>query len=972
VEFDPLLSEIFSGFGQALSQNVEQIGLEELRIRTAAIATAETICRQVFRKPPDSVSERAERLDNLAMWRETGSRLAGWADLARQCFGELWKGTSSAWAALAEAADWVARNRDIRHVAARFDRPEELLTRNQGIRDLTLEVISRTEALFRELRLDTIRLFGSARSSDIAISELALRVERWGSRREDLSKWVAYAGRVRQARELGISEAVKRLECGQLEPKNAQIEIERACYWAVLMTEASANPELARFDGGVHQGQVEELVRLEEEHRDAARVSAMRAHYQRLPHGGAGPVGLLKAEIARKRGHMPIRQLMSHAGAAIQALKPVLMMSPLSVAQFLTPGEMKFDLLVMDEASQIQPVDALGAIARCRQAVVVGDERQLPPTRFFARMTGGNDDDDADAAQVADVESILGLFLARGAPQRTLRWHYRSEHHALIAVSNREFYNGKLCILPSPYTSASGRGIRFHLVPGGTYDSGNTRTNVIEARRVAQAVIEHAQLCPGQTLGVGTFSVAQRRAIVEQLELLRRAKPDSESFFTSHPHEPFFIKNLENIQGDERDVIFISVGYAKNAAGQMSMNFGPLSNHGGERRLNVLITRARRRCEVFSSITDQEIVPERSRGAGVAAFQLFLRFARTGQMEDVHDLRQDSKSGRAIEEDIANALRGRGYEVDTAVGISGAFIDIAVLDPGIPGRYVIGIECDGLSYSSARSARDRDRLRREALERQGWRLHRVWSMDWYQRPAEQLERIVCAIEQAKQRWAEEMEDEKEHISENAVEREERHDAFVDSLGEVVPYIESSPAKPLPASELLETSPQALAAMVAEIVAVEGPIHQDEVVVRVRSVWGLQRAGARIQEHLAKAIRLARGSRGIEREGKFLSIQGRVIQVRNRSNVLSRSLRLPEMLPPAEIRAGIASVIRENFGAREEEIVATVLRQLGYATSGSSLREVVQTAIRKMQARGEIYEHGELLTLAAAVAGSSTA
>jgi hypothetical protein len=217
---------------------------------------------------------------------------------------------------------------------------------------------------------------------------------------------------------------------------------------------------------------------------------------------------------------------------------------------------------------------------------VLGDEWQLPPTRFFARMTGGQaDEDDTETAQLADVESILGLFLARGAPQRTLRWHYRSEHHSLIAVSNREFYDSKLCIIPSPFTNESGRGIRFHHVPEGIYDSGNTRTNSLEAKRVAEAVMEHARLHPGQTLGVGTFSVAQRRAILDQLELLRRAQPQVESFFSSHLHELFFVKNLENIQGDERDVIFISVGYGRNAAGQMSMQFGPLSSQGGERRL---------------------------------------------------------------------------------------------------------------------------------------------------------------------------------------------------------------------------------------------------------------------------------------------------------------------------------------------------------------------------------------------------
>jgi very-short-patch-repair endonuclease len=476
--------------------------------------------------------------------------------------------------------------------------------------------------------------------------------------------------------------------------------------------------------------------------------------------------------------------------------------------------------------------------------------------------------------------------------------------------------------------------------------------------------MEHARLHPRETLGVGTFSVAQRRAIVEQLELLRRTEPETESFFAAHPYEPFFVKNLENIQGDERDVIFISVGYARNAAGQMNMRFGPLGNQGGERRLNVLITRARRRCEVFSSITDQDINPDRASG-GVAAFQLFMRFARTGNLEAAAAGPEDH-AGRALEEDIAVALRERGYEVDTHVGISGAFVDVAVLSPEYPGRYLIGIECDGESYASARSARDRDRLRREALERQGWKLHRVWSMDWYQRPEEQLRRIAAAIVEEKERLASEAEDEEERVTESSIEREEHGDVLAEASVDSVAYVEATPVQPIAGCDLLGTPTQTLAVMVAEIVSVEGPIHQDEVVARVRSVWGLQRAGSRIQEHLAKTIRIARATRGVERDGKFLYIAGRKVQLRNRRNVASRGLRLPEMLPPVEIRAGIADVIRENFGAREEEIVSAVLRRLGYATSGASLREVVETGIRKMRASGEIQEQDELLTLVYAV------
>ena len=383
--------------------------------------------------------------------------------------------------------------------------------------------------------------------------------------------------------------------------------------------------------------------------------------------GGIGPLGVLNGELAKKRAHLPLRQLLKRAGPAIQDLKPVFMMSPLSVAQFLEPGGLTFDLLVMDEASQIEPVDALGAIARVRQIVVVGDERQLPPTAFFKTLTGETaaDEDEAGGLSASDTESILDLCLAKGAPYRMLNWHYRSKHQSLIAVSNREFYDNKLFIVPSPYEAVSGMGLKFHRLDNAPYDRGGTRTNPEEARRVAEAVIDHARRFPMQSLGVAAFSVSQRQAIQHELERLRRAHPDEEAFFDEDRPEPFFVKNLENIQGDERDVIFISIGYGFTVDGKLAHNFGPLSAVGGERRLNVLISRAKTRCEVFCNFTGGDIDPQRSAARGVIALKLFLTFAETGRF----DLRGDEVRSETslIEEDVARALRAESYDVKTRI-----------------------------------------------------------------------------------------------------------------------------------------------------------------------------------------------------------------------------------------------------------------------------------------------------------------
>jgi very-short-patch-repair endonuclease len=639
----------------------------------------------------------------------------------------------------------------------------------------------------------------------------------------------------------------------------------------------------------------------------------VRAHHRRIPprDGGFGPVGVLRAEMARRRGHMPIRQLMQKAGPAIQALKPVLMMSPLSVAQFLTPGRVTFDLLVMDEASQIQPVDALGAIARCTQVVVVGDERQLPPTKFFAKMTGSQaEGDDDEGAQVADIESILGLFTARGLPQRMLRWHYRSRHQSLIAISNSQFYENKLFIVPSPYTQEAGMGLRFHHIPEGVFDSGGTGTNVVEARTVAEAIIRHAKTHPGLSLGAATFSVSQRRAIQDQLEVLRRLNPDTEDFFHAHPSEPFFVKNLENVQGDERDVIMISVGYARNAQGYMAMRFGPLGADGGERRLNVLISRAKRRCEVFASITDEDIDLDRAKGKGVFAFKLFLQYARTGRLSLAQASGRDPDS--VFEEQVASALQARGYQVHPQVGIAGFFIDLAIADPARPGRYLLGIECDGASYHSARAARDRDRLRQAVLEDHGWIIHRIWSTDWFQRPREQLERTIAAIEAAKIELDERLElgAQRQRAVPVEIVTVERADVTEIGLSDVVEdglsdrlYVEATPSRSGP-YELHETPVGLMAELVEQVVKVESPVHVDEVVARLRTAWGLQRAGARIQAAVEQGVGVAVSRGGVEREGQFLSVPSAELRLRDRRNVLSPGLRKPEMISPREIAAGI--------------------------------------------------------------------
>ncbi|QIL78381.1 DUF3320 domain-containing protein [Hymenobacter sp. HDW8] len=615
------------------------------------------------------------------------------------------------------------------------------------------------------------------------------------------------------------------------------------------------HPALRQFERAGHE---ELATRFRQADRDSLyhnRIRAMRYHHEQLPNPFAGgQMLLLKNEFARKRAHLPLRKLMQQAGHAVQAIKPIFMMSPLSVASYLPPGAVEFDLVVFDEASQVKPVDALGAVARGKQLVVVGDSKQLPPTSFFDSLTGASEADEENVT--ADIQSILELCKARQMPERMLRWHYRSLHQSLIAASNHLFYEDKLVIFPSP--GGQGQlGLVYHHLPTTYYERGTTRTNPAEAAAVADAVLHHARTTPRLTLGVVAFSTAQRQAIQDALEVRRRQHPETEAFFNRHAHEPFFVKNLENVQGDERDVILISIGYGRTKDGYLTMSFGPLNGEGGERRLNVLITRAKQRCEVFTNLTADDLDLNRTRAKGVAALKTFLTFAQHGR------LNQNEETGREMEspfeEAVYRALIAQGYTVRPQIGSQGFYIDLAVVDPDQPGRYVLGIECDGAMYHSARSARDRDR-RQQVLEAVGWRLHRIWSTDWFRDPERETARVVAAIEEARRLAAQDEPDEPE--LEVTVEPAALTGLAREELVEPSATLASLPYQvaQLPAlvgQQELHLQPIGrLAAWVAEVVAVESPVHVDEVTRRLASAAGATQVGSRIRATVAGAIRLA--------------------------------------------------------------------------------------------------------------------
>jgi len=922
-------------------------------------------------EPPKTHSARVALLDDLAAARKHLLAIRDSAEIGRQAFGGAWRGEASDWEQLSAIIAWVGGEGEacvdagFRRTFAELERKENFAGLSAALAEKLGDAWVAAKALKDELALNLDTAFHADALESVPLDALVDRLAQWRERLEELTRWNTWFVRAVRARQLGLGVLVDSLESNVLPHTSAADVFDRAYFSRLLREAVCSQPELARFDGLEHERLIEEFRRIDLERLTLSKYRVLAKHYEGLParHAGAGATGILLGELERKRGHRPVRKLLKDAGSVVQAIKPVFMMSPLSVAQFLEPCAVQFDLLVIDEASQVQPVDALGAFARATQHVVVGDSKQLPPTRFFARLTSNDegereisDDDLPAAAQAKDVESILGLCCARGLPETMLRWHYRSRHHSLIAVSNREFYEDKLFIVPSPHLAAAGLGLGFRFVEGGTYDRGGSSTNRVEARAVCKAILDHARQHPNQSLGVAAFSMKQQQAILDELELLRREQPDLEGFFHAHPHEPFFVKNLENVQGDERDVVFISVGYGPDASGYLAMNFGPLSNEGGERRLNVLISRAKRRCEVFASLHADDIDLARVTGRGVRSFKTFLQFAETGRLATAPESVGEEMS--PFEEAVRRAVESVGYEVHPQVGVAGFFIDLGVVDPQKPGRYLLGIECDGAAYHSSRSARDRDRLRQTVLEDHGWIIHRIWSTDWFQRPGEQLRKVATAIEQAKLALAEARPVELESVAVDDIAREIEESL---ELSLSVAYIEAAFDVPLgtPPHKL---ATKQMADVLFRIVQIESPIHEEELSARVRDLWGLGRAGSRIHDSVARGIRSLLVSQRCQREDECLFLPGAEVPVRGRDAVRSTNLRKPELLPPLELRAAIERVVAAHHGASSGEIIQTVSRLVGFKATSAALRELITLQIEHLQKVGSLVEQDGLLRL----------
>jgi len=657
-----------------------------------------------------------------------------------------------------------------------------------------------------------------------------------------------------------------------------------------------------------------------------------------------------------------------------------------------------FDLVIFDEASQLPVWDAVGAIARGRQAIVVGDSKQLPPTNFFNKM---ENDELEDEEELEDMESILDECEASCFPNYRLKWHYRSRHEHLIAFSNYHYYGNDLITFPSATDQVPDLGVKWCYFPDGVYDKGVSRTNRREAEAIADEIARRLRdpKLREQSIGVVTFNLAQQNLIEDLLDAKRREFPEIDPYF-SRENEPVIVKNLENVQGDERDVIFLSITYGPDPQGRISMNFGPLNREGGERRLNVAITRARLQVQVYSSLRADQIDLSRTKAVGAYHLKTYLDYAERGPRAIAEAARFSGREDfeSPLEEEVARALEKRGWTVHRQVGCSGYRVDLAVVHPEYPGRYLLGIECDGATYHSSTVARDRDRLREAVLRGLGWELHRVWSSDWWRNPEREIQQIEKALNAtlAKNKLEEEAAAAEPAAAEPApAEIPSPESPMAESVmpeteppgtplpesqpGNELVRIASAPAAP-PMTETVEASkpdvlpgartyipydviqpmggseefylPESNASirqMIEEIVETEGPMAFDRLARLITNLWGMSKAGKKIRERVKKLIPAATLEIVCDRGIAFVWTKASLNQVYEGFRIPADGgyKRGMDEIPTVEIANAARAILRQQIQLPAEALMAEVARSFGFQRTTENMRSHIQAAVDEL-------------------------
>lgn len=766
-----------------------------------------------------------------------------------------------------------------------------------------------------------------------------------------LREWVKFIHLYQQAAMLGIDNFVDEVIKIHLPAVQWLPVFQKRFYTLWIDAIGNQEPAISNFNSQIFERHIEKFKELD---REQIRFTKLRIRERLLENrpkavwmnAASSEEALLRREINKKRRVKPLRRLFSEIPGLILRLRPCLMMSPLTVSQLLDPELYKFDLVVFDEASQILPEEAVGAIIRGSQTIIVGDRHQLPPTSFFEVMEADEDMDDENI--IEDLESILNEAEAAGLPPKMLKWHYRSKDESLIAFSNHNFYNDRLQTFPNAQQDNDINGVSFIHVPDGVYQRSGRR-NVVEARKVVDLIIDHYKKNPKLSLGVVTFSQSQKDTIQLDLDQRLRNNPDLQIYFSDDYQEPAFVKNLELVQGDERDVMIFSIGYARDETNKFILNFGPLNREGGERRLNVAVTRARHKVIVVSSIQPEDIDLSKTNSRGVKLLRSYMTLARDGIKAIYAELNVDDDPDfdSPFEFSVFEALANRGLILKKQVGVSGYRIDLAVIAPNQPGRFLLGIECDGAMYHSAATARDRDRLRQEVLEGLGWHIHRIWSRDWINDPEREVLKVLQALDRVSK---------DPRQSRNAAGGEEKKTVEVKIANPEIKAVKIiQPDTHLPKGviyyketiiprlgngieDFYNCSSYRIVDLIEKIVNKEGPIAVELLNERIAAAWGIQRIGSKMRSTNLQAVYSGSHKGSFEIRGNFIWPKGlKTSPARAHSETgVGRDI---EQICNEEIIEAVFFILNETISIDQDDLVKLTARLFGSRANDKTTEKV---------------------------------
>ncbi len=923
----------------------------------------------VAKKEPANYKQLIEDLHNSEEIRKKEAQIVGEKAQLQEKYGRRFLELETDWQDIVSVLEWVKK---VQLAFEDIPVPEayaEIAAKGPDAAPSNAELVKRRDASLKvlaefEKRFDREMRYQDQPLKNHDITTIMERIQVLRDRVDDLQVWIDYKDVKNRFTLRGLDPFFNRLAEQKTPAADLLPVFRKSVYQEWINNLYNEDPKLGMFRRETHEQRIADFKNLDQELIRLTSAMVIDAANGRKPQdiliqAADAEAGILSKEAAKKRRLMPLRMLFQKIPNLLVKLKPCLLMSPLSVSQFLPP-DTKFDLVLFDEASQLVPEDAISAIYRGKTVVVAGDNKQLPPTSFFQKNL--LDDTDWDELSDEDVEvfdSILDECLGIGLPVKTLKWHYRSKHEGLIAFSNHRFYDGTMITFPAAKAETDSLGVKLVYVPDGVYDRGGKRDNPVEAEKVADLVFEHFKNYPRKTLGVVTFSIAQMDAVQEAIDRRLKEHPEFERFFKEDRIDGFFVKNLENVQGDERDVIFFSVGYGYDQNHQITMNFGPLNKPGGERRLNVAVTRAREKVLLITSIKGSDMDPD-TQALGVQTLRTYLDYAEHG----ADSIKSKCRKGifdSALDEDVANEIKKLGYDVVPEVGCSGYKIDLGVVDPVNKGCYLLGVECDGATYQSSSSARDRDRLREQVLRQLGWRIHRIWAPAWVARRDSEIRRLKEAIEQAQVQQIEK--DSQKPIAPPATDVQKIQYAGIEKLGVPYkvyplkatydPYIRVTTGRTTVNSKQknefhFPKNRENQTKLLNELIVNEGPVHFDYAVERLAATWGIKQVNPKISHAVREALNTLIREQKVTIRGSFLWPIGlKETPIRIPMQGVPESKRKPKYISPEEVEAAMTQVAQYALGISDDSLISETAKVFGINHSGEDAKEAFQEVLKRL-------------------------